>query len=105
MSVGNFRSAKYLDGGEAIDDPNAVQSLSATQLLALRAAASGDSLSITLDGSNRMATMTNNVSGRVATTVYTDSTHLTVSDNRTPQAVGTLVLDAGGRLVNYSGNF
>lgn len=72
---------------------------------AIAAMQSGAPLAITLDGSNRLATMTNGTTGRVASITYADATHLTISDNLTPQAIGTLVLDAGGRLVSYSGNF
>ena len=105
MALGNFRTAKYLPSGEAVDDPNAVQSLSSVQIQALRAAVSGDSFGVTLDGSGRLATLTNNVSGRVATFTFTDTTHGTISDNKTPQAVGTFVLDSNGKLVSWSGNF
>lgn len=89
----------------ALRDPAGGADIVLGSSTALQAVQSGAGLSITLDGNGRMATMTNAVTGRVASFIYADATHLTVQDNQTAQAVGTIVLDSNGKLVSYSGNF
>ena len=86
-------------------DKPLLNGLSANVVAALQAAASGAARTFSYDGSGRTAQVTNTVSGRSLTYAYADTTHLTISDNRTPQAVCTVVLDGAGRPVSLSGNF
>lgn len=73
--------------------------------LAAALVSGGGNLAATLDGSNRLASLTNVGTGRAYTFAYSDATHLAITDNGSPQARVDMVLDGSGRLVSATGNF
>lgn len=80
--------------------------LTPAQASAVSSMSAGAGVSVTLDGSNRPATITKG--SRTLTVAWADATHLSLSlpnAGGQPASTAALVVDASGRLISVSTNY